>query len=186
MEHAVGYIVIALSVLLSGGLVGFGYWQWRKAHPRVWHRGVGVRYRFGPSTVVPWEGLTASIDVLWEIARREFPDDAPELMKFWIDVVPFDGRVTGKLAPSGRLNGTVDWQSFLWWKRYTLVVRQLEGRAAFDSALFHEAVEHYWPFRLYGDWNVDADRKGGPITERGKRLLALKREARQRARERAA
>jgi len=65
---------------------------------------------------------------LWEIAKRDHPEDVDDLMDFWIDVVSLEGKVTGFMAPRGRkLNGTVDKSSLygLFHRTYIMVVRQL-------------------------------------------------------------
>jgi hypothetical protein len=166
MEHLVGYVIIILSVVLSGGMLFWGWLDWRRRQPKRFYRGVGIVY--DKSAVEPWEGLEQAIDTMQTVLSKEYPGKAL-LEDVWIKVVGPEGKVAGFTVPSGMIDGkpisgTVDRDRFLWWKAWILVVRQMPARnedpetddmirPAASSALFHEMATHLTPFRLGKGWN---------------------------------
>jgi hypothetical protein len=165
MENLPGYISLGLGFLATCAVLLVGWFSWKRRHPKEWYRGVGVIYVDGADD--PWPGIEIAIDAMWFVAQEEYPDEASELMKFWIKVVPHDGVVSGFTVPTGKtragkqVNGTVDRTRLfgILCPRYIMVIRQLRGSSmhARDSALYHEVAEHYWPFTLRQGWNSTHD-----------------------------
>jgi hypothetical protein len=186
VEHLIGYIIIALS-LLSVGIVAFvAHRQYKAAVPQTWIQHVGVTYSQGAKE---WPGLEEAIAAVWSTMLDEFPDKAAKIMDVWIDVVPPDGKLQGYSLtgppppPLSQWNGTVDRRRWMFKTVYIVRVRQALNRAgelrpARASALFHEFAEHRAPHVVAGSLNSAHDPKWevlrGKISDKFKATAALK------------
>jgi len=167
----VGYITLSLVVLcflLAPVLV---WWQYKRAKPKIWIDGIGVRFR--ASAEQPWPYFEEAVRALVLYFQEAYPYESRELCKnVWIDVYGTEDPISG---PPIRYNGLYETKGWLLgFKKISLVsVRQLrqytlhaDGTKAMDgklltadqSGLFHEFCEHHLALVVTGNVNANHDK----------------------------
>lgn len=97
MEHLIGYIIIALSIVLTSIFLFIKWRAWKRYQPTWTHRGIGVIYQ--EDAVGNWvskELINAIIEVGNTTAYKRN-------LNFWIEVVPYHREVQTPTVPTGYL-----------------------------------------------------------------------------------
>lgn len=145
-EHAIGFIIIGLSVVLSAGLL---LWRWRD-----WRNTWGVAGEYGRrktlwSTWVDWE-IERQLPIVNGIIDRHidtrYPRQADSFKDFWIEIV--ERGTMGTDPENGReVAATLRKVRMLPWTKETDVVEvAADGLTA--ELVIHEVIAHLIPMRF--------------------------------------